>query len=117
MVGLGGFAGSALRYGISVLMPLSAADNIPWGTFTVNFTGSLLIGILFSVELPYWWALLLITGFCGGFTTFSTFSLEAVNAMRTGHTTTAAIYVLISLILCVAAVFLGMYIATKLKTI
>lgn len=114
IVGAGGFAGSVLRYAISLLMPLSVG-SIPWGTLTVNFTGSLIIGLLFSAELPYWWALLLITGFCGGFTTFSTFSLEVVNAFRGGHTMIAAIYILISFALCIIAVVAGIYLGMRLR--
>lgn len=115
LVGAGGFLGSVLRYGISLLLPLTSAGAIPWGTLTVNFTGSLLIGVLLSLEPHRFWLLLLAAGFCGGFTTFSTFSFEAVSALKAGETATAAIYVAVSLALCFSAVAAGLYLGMKFK--
>ena len=77
MVGLGGFAGSVCRYLISVAMlPLIPQDGIPWHTLLVNVVGSLLIGFLLAAEVQGHWHSLGVVGFCGGFTTFSTFSFK-----------------------------------------
>ena len=99
LVGAGGFAGSALRYLISRLMlPWVVSSGFPFSTLTVNVAGSLLIGALMGLGLSDGWALLCIVGFCGGFTTFSTFSLETVT------------------LLSIAAVCGGYYLGTKFNT-
>ena len=107
LVALGGGVGSVCRYLISILNTTS----YPWGTFAVNILGSLLIGLLvgcvnkgsLSPELK----LLLVTGFCGGFTTFSTFSKESLSLLQSGQLSTFLFYVLLSLLLGIAAVALG----------
>lgn len=116
-VGLGGFAGSVLRYGagigIAALFAARSGMRFPVATLAVNVVGSLLIGMLLRyVEQGSAQHLLGVVGFCGGFTTFSTFSLESVRLLREGHTSTALLYVGISLVLCIGATFLGMTIKT-----
>ena len=100
LVGAGGFAGSALRYLISRLMlPWAVSSGFPFSTLTVNVAGSLLIGALMGLGLSGGWALLCIVGFCGGFTTFSTFSLETVTLLRAGSYLPAALYMWSSMVL------------------
>lgn len=116
-VGLGGFAGSVLRYGVGIgIAALASARGgmrFPIATLAVNVVGSLLIGMLLRyVEQGSAQHLLGVVGFCGGFTTFSTFSLESVRLLREGHTSTALLYIGISLVLCIGATFLGMTIKT-----
>ncbi len=87
-IGAGGFIGSVLRYLISQLMK-QTGDGFPWGTLVVNLLGCLLIGILGGLisrngNLSHNLALFLTVGLCGGFTTFSTFSKEALLLVRDG---------------------------------
>ena len=117
LVGAGGFAGSALRYLISRLMlPWAVSSGFPFSTLTVNVAGSLLIGALMGLGLSGGWALLCIVGFCGGFTTFSTFSLETVTLLRAGSYLPAALYMWSSMVLLIAAVCGGYYLGTKFNT-
>ena len=107
LVALGGAVGSVLRYLIS-----SINTSFPWGTFTVNVLGSLLIGLLvgfvskgvLSPEMK----LLLVTGFCGGFTTFSTFANESFGMVKAGDVLLMALYVGASVIIGILAVWGGM---------
>ena len=117
LVGAGGFAGSALRYLISRLMlPWAVSSGFPFSTLTVNVAGSLLLGALMGLGLSGGWALLCIVGFCGGFTTFSTFSLETVTLLRAGSYLPAALYMWSSMVLSIAAVCGGYYLGTKFNT-
>ncbi len=117
-VGLGGFAGSVLRYGVGVGIAALASlreggMRFPVATLAVNVAGSLLIGMLMRyAEQGSAQHLLSVVGFCGGFTTFSAFSLESVRLLRDGHTSTALLYIGASLVLCIGAAFLGMTIKT-----
>ena len=83
IVGAGSFLGGALRFLISTLMKGACTSSFPWGTLTVNLIGCLLIGVIYGLfarhsSISHSMCLLLTTGFCGGFTTFSTFSNEGV---------------------------------------
>lgn len=108
-VGLGGFIGSVGRYLLG-LVPVEG--DFPLMTFTVNFAGAVLIGAVFEAategsSLPDNAVLFLKTGVCGGFTTFSTFSLEAVGLLESGQWLKGGGYVLASVALCLAGVVLG----------
>ena len=106
-VGCGGAAGSIVRYLLSGgIMAGQTLLGFPAGTFTVNAAGSLLIGILLEATSSETLGWLLIVGFCGGFTTFSTFSLETVGLIKSGHIVLALVYVLLSTVLGVLACFL-----------
>lgn len=111
MVGIGGFVGSVLRYLISYYMKVSWSTVYPIGTFTVNLAGSFLIGIIIAAALTenlnQQARLLLATGFCGGFTTFSTFSFEFFSLLQNGHTGYAFLYAGSSLVLGLFFVWLG----------
>lgn len=116
LVGGGGFAGSILRYVISAAMAGACAPcYMPLGTLTVNASGSLLIGIFLAVAGQGGWYFLLIAGFCGGYTTFSTFSAELFNMVKAGSNTQAAVYVAASVLICVTAVWIGMTLGQKIK--
>jgi CrcB protein len=117
-VAAGGAIGAVLRYLISII-PFRTV--FPFQTFTVNITGALIIGFItaFAVlyadsttgRVPVRLLLLLKTGICGGFTTFSTFSLETVSLFEKGHTGTGSLYIAASLAAGYGAVLLGEFLA------
>lgn len=114
LVFLGGGAGSALRYLIGKLLN-STQNGIPYGTFAANIIGSLIIGIVLGYALKNGGfsnnlVLLIATGFCGGFTTFSAFAYENHLLLKSGDLFTFAAYTLGSLILGFSAVFIGIWI-------
>ena len=116
LVGIGSGIGGVCRYLISLLMPF-ANNSFPWGTFAVNIVGCLLIGILWGLtsrfqHLAPAFSLLLMVGFCGGFTTFSTFSKEGLMMLQNNNYALFALYILGSVALGIAAVALG-YLTTK----
>jgi CrcB protein len=117
LVGLGGATGSIFRFLISFFTSkFHLVYSFPLATFTVNITGCILIGLLIGLSDKYTWLdkdmkLLLITGFCGGYTTFSAFSLENVQLMENQHYLTFAFYVAGSILFGIAAVFLGSYLS------
>ena len=115
-VGIGGAAGSAARYAISCWMLAGhTLLGFPAGTFTVNAAGSLLIGILLEATSSETLGWLLIVGFCGGFTTFSTFSADAVRLLRAECYTAAAAYVGLSVAVCIVFAAAGMWIGTTFR--
>ncbi|MCK5400791.1 MAG: fluoride efflux transporter CrcB [Flavobacteriaceae bacterium] len=112
LVFIGGGFGSALRYVIGKY--LNNTEGFPWGTFTANILGSLLIGIILGLAaknntLSQNQTLLLATGFCGGFTTFSTFAYENHVFLKAGDFTSFAVYTIASFVVGFLAVFLGLY--------
>ena len=115
LVFIGGGVGSVLRYLVGKFLKTSDS-GFPWGTFSVNILGSLLIGILMGVALKNSsfsenQTLLLVTGFCGGFTTFSAFAYENQFFLKEGDFTNFLIYTLGSISLGLVAVFLGLFIS------
>lgn len=115
MVGLGGFVGSSLRYALSVFMaPIVLATAFPWATLSVNLIGSFAIGLIMALGTSGSLHFFCVMGICGGFTTFSTLSLELFEMVRLGAYSTAAIYILLSVGLGLAAVGAGLLLGTKL---
>ena len=114
LVALGGAVGSVLRYLLS-----NMNTSFPWGTFAVNILGSLLIGLLVGLVgrgvLSPEMELLLVTGFCGGFTTFSTFANESFGMMKAGDVLLTALYVGASVIIGILAVWGGMMLSCRLE--
>ena len=115
LVFIGGGFGSTLRYIIGKYMN-STDTGIPWGTFTANILGSLIIGVILGLavkndSLSSNQTLLLATGFCGGFTTFSTFAYENHVFLKSGDFTSFALYTIGSFIVAFLAVFAGLFIA------
>ena len=102
LVGLGGAAGSMLRYLVAVQVVLWFGTHFPWGTLAVNVVGSAAIGVLGALPLPQEARLFLITGLLGGFTTFSAFSLETELLLQRSPLL-AVLYVGASLVLGLAA--------------
>lgn len=87
LVGLGGGAGSILRYLCQRWFAEVYSHSFPWGTFAVNITGCFLIGVFWGLTFKTFdsnehWKLFLMTGICGGFTTFSAFTLEGIGLIR-----------------------------------
>lgn len=112
LVGLGGALGAMLRYGIS-LIPFR--QGFPIATLLTNLLGAFFIGLLAARagSLSSRASLLLKTGVCGGFTTFSTFSLEAVSLLAAGRYLAGGAYVGMSLIFCLLGVAAGMYLGSR----
>jgi fluoride exporter len=113
LVGAGGFLGAVARYLVGGwILHHSMAAKFPWGTFTINVLGCLVIGVLSGVAerfdtFGHGARLFLFTGLLGGFTTFSAFGLETIFLMRRGEWFFAALYVGASVVLCLFAVSFG----------
>ena len=113
LVFFGGGIGSVLRYLIGKWLN-SSSDGVPYGTFMANILGSLLIGVILGLasknnSLTQNQTLLLATGFCGGFTTFSTFAYENHVFLKSGDFTSFALYTIGSFVIGFLAVFLGIF--------
>lgn len=116
IVGLGGGAGSMLRYAVHKFFQVQSIATFPTGTLIVNIAGCFLIGILWSLaSRSLTWneemKLLLMTGFCGGFTTFSAFTLEGIGLLKENKTLLFFIYLTASVIGGLLATFIGIRIA------
>ncbi|MBB6013200.1 fluoride efflux transporter CrcB [Aquamicrobium sp. NLF2-7] len=117
-VAFGGAFGSLARYLVSVVaQPISG--SLPWGTIIINIAGSFIIGLFGTLTLAQGRfpvsenvRLLVMVGICGGFTTFSSFSLQTLDLMRSGAMGRAAVNIVASVVLCVGAVALGHFTAT-----
>ena len=115
LVAIGGGIGSVLRFITNLLVAKNLPGKLYYATLTVNIIGCLLIGLLIgflskqseSENLK----LLLVTGFCGGFTTFSTFGLENYSFLQSGNLITSLLYMAISIIIGILFVGLGIYLA------
>ena len=108
-VAIGGALGAMARYGISGWIFDSTSHKFPYATLSVNVMGSLVMGVLFVLilekgALPPEMRSLLMIGFLGAFTTFSTFSLDALGLWQNGHLFMALIYILATVILCLIAI-------------
>lgn len=113
IVGTGSFLGGGLRYVIGRLLPMSA---FPLGTFTVNVLGCFLIGFLAGIKWDCGWMtpsmrLLLAVGFCGGFTTFSTYINECVTLVKNGSVLMPAFYLFVSLAVGIIALLAGQWLS------
>jgi fluoride exporter len=111
-VALGGALGSTLRYVLGGAVQRAMHAGFPYGTLAVNIIGCFLIGVLvklfMNVEPPASLRALLIVGFCGGFTTFSTFTSETIGLAESGAYLRAGVYVMLSLVLCLSATGAGL---------
>ena len=114
-VGAGSFIGGIARYLVSLAMK-GISKGFPWATLLVNLLGCLIIGLLWgflsrNASESTSWGLFLTVGLCGGFTTFSTFSKEALTMLQTGQIWGFASYIALSILAGIALVALGYYIA------
>jgi CrcB protein len=109
LVGFGGALGSMLRYGLGILL---GVRSFPITTLFINIIGSFVIGIIIGLSLESEsfnlnWKPLLATGLCGGFTTFSAFSIENIQLIQQGKFLLSGAYILLSIILGITAAWLG----------
>lgn len=114
LIALGGALGSVARHWLSEAVTTRLDGSFPWGTFLVNVSGCLLIGFFASLPGPSWRQFgdsetkaFFMVGVCGGYTTFSAFSLQTLNLLRLGELTRAASYVVASVLVCLLGVWLG----------
>lgn len=118
-VGLGSGLGSVLRYAVSLISQAALGSHFPWGTLIVNVVGSGLIGWIAATalrtphgKLAHQHALL-VAGFCGGFTTFSVFSLETLHFLILGQAWLGLLYMLVSLPLWLLGAMAGERLASR----
>lgn len=119
LVAVGGATGSVARYLTGLAMTRLFGSAFPWGTITVNIVGSFIIGLLTELiarkfSAPLELRLLLVVGFLGGFTTFSSFSLDTMALFERGEGLTAFVYVAASVLLSLAAAFGGLALGRSL---
>lgn len=112
IIGSGSFIGGVSRYLASRFIQNSVISSFPFGTFIVNILGCFLVGFFYGLSergnlISNEWRMFLTIGFCGGFTTFSTFSNENVSLLREGNFFYFAIYASLSLFLGLTATYLG----------
>ena len=111
-VAVGGALGAVVRQLTSV--SLAGRGRIPWGVLVVNVVGSFVAGLALGLPLDPTWQLIILTGFCGGLTTFSTLSVETLQLILDGKRRAAGVSVLLNLVLGLAAVLLGLGLASVL---
>lgn len=115
LVALGGAAGSVGRYWTGVLFTGAFGLDFPLGTLVINILGSFVIGLADVTAANNATRLLVIVGVCGGYTTFSSFSLQTMELIRAGHPLAASLNVLLSVALCLVATMLGAWAGAGLR--
>jgi CrcB protein len=111
LVMLGAAIGAPLRYLTDRVVQARHASTFPWGTFTVNVAGSLMLGYLTGLAVAPWISALLGTGFCGALTTYSTFSYETLRLVLQGDRVLAAAYSIGSVLAGLGAAYVGLLLA------
>ncbi len=119
-VALGSIVGAVARFLVSVLSVSQFGDGFPWGTLFVNVTGSFAIGFYAALTGPDGRLLVsarqrlfVMVGFCGGYTTFSAFSLETLRFVQSGKVQTALVYLAVSAVTWIASVWIGYALAAR----
>ncbi len=120
-IALGGALGSVARYWVGIAVAEIAGFAFPWGTLLINILGSFVIGYFGTLTIPdgprpasEHMRLFVMVGICGGFTTFSAFSLQTVDLLRFGQTVPALAYVVASVVLSLLGTLLGHYLAANI---
>jgi fluoride exporter len=123
-IAIGGALGSVARYGCSSLAARWIGETFPWGTLIVNVAGSFVIGLFATLTGPDGRVLaspdarqFVMVGLCGGYTTFSSFSLQTLNLVRDGDFAQAGLNVVLSVFACLASVWLGYLAAAALNAV
>lgn len=111
LIAVGSAVGGVARALLNLAVTSRAGELFPWGILTVNVLGCLVIGVLAALVERESLKILLMTGLCGGFTTFSAFSLDALRLLQDGRPGAAAAYVATSVVLCLLATWLGWTVA------
>src|SRR5262245_675878 len=111
-VALGGGLGSACRYGLDTLIERRSESIFPWATFAIDLSGCVAVGFVIAAlvdrhRAPQWLRTALVVGFCGGYTTFSTFAQETLDTAEGGDARTALVYVAASVLLGLIGVLAG----------
>lgn len=121
-IAAGGAAGTLMRYWIGLWATARFGETLPWGTIGINITGSFVIGLIAALSEPGRWfmmpadlRLFLTVGICGGYTTFSSFSLQTLALLQAGSLGLALINVVASVVLCLLAVWLGYHLPSVLR--
>lgn len=123
-IAIGGAIGSMARFGIGNFVSQKYGETFPWGTLVINVTGSFVIGVLAALTEPdarmtpqsrVLARQLLMTGVCGGYTTFSSFSLQTLNLLHDREWLYAGGNVVLSVVLCMIAVWLGYLLGSIFK--
>lgn len=121
-IALGGALGSVARFALTTFIARRFGESFPWGTILVNVSGSFIIGLLAALsetggKLAGAMTLqrFLIVGICGGYTTFSAFSVQTLDLARSGHLLAAGLNVLVSVVLCLIAVWCGHLLGSALR--
>ena len=120
VVAIGSAIGGVSRYGVGLVAARLWGQGFPAGTLLINIVGSFIIGLFGTLTLANGampassdMRAFVMIGFCGGFTTFSSFSLQTLELLRAGEYFQAGLYILLSNALCLAGVFLGYWLATR----
>jgi CrcB protein len=121
-VALGGAVGTTARYWLSGVVARSVGETFPWGTLVINVTGSFVIGFFGALTGPDGRVFVgstarqfVMIGICGGYTTFSSFSLQTLNLMNDGEWFRAGANVCLSVLLCMIAVWVGVVLANLIN--
>jgi fluoride exporter len=114
LVAIGGAFGSTLRFWLGGIIDNWVGPTFPWGTLLINISGSLAIGLFATLTapdgrllIPGEWRQFVMIGICGGYTTFSSFSLQTLTLARNGEMISAALYIVLSVVLCLLGVWMG----------
>lgn len=125
-IAFGGALGSVARFALNGVVSARVGETFPWGTILVNVAGSFVIGGLSALTLPEgrlsaeartFTTQFLMIGVCGGFTTFSSFSLQTLNLLRDGEWLYAGGNVVLSVVLCLVATWLGYLLGTAMSAV
>jgi len=123
-IAIGSALGGVARYWFSGVVARLIGETFPWGTLFINVIGSFIIGFFATLTGPDGRILVpsvarqfVMIGLCGGFTTFSSFSLQTLNLATDGEYLYAGLYIVLSVVLCLIAVWLGSILATGLNTL